>query len=105
MPAGPVDVEKAFRFRYCPWEKVENKKRDSTSSRGYPVTVSYYVVLNSILGRDLFPGGRILYSASATTSWTSGIMRFIMPSIPAFKVIIEEGHPEQEPCIIRVTTP
>ncbi len=37
------------------------------------------------------------YSASATTSLTSGIMRFIMPSIPAFRVIMEDGHPEQEP--------
>ncbi len=45
------------------------------------------------------------YSASATTSRTSGIMRFIMPSIPAFRVIMEEGHPEQEPCNIRLTTP
>ena len=45
------------------------------------------------------------YSASATTSLTSGIMRFIMPSIPAFRVIMEEGQPEQEPCSIRLTTP
>lgn len=45
------------------------------------------------------------YSASATTSLTSGIMRFIMPSIPAFRVIMDEGQPEQEPCNIRFTTP
>ena len=45
------------------------------------------------------------YSASATTSLTSGIIRFIMPSIPALRVIIEDGQPEQEPCSIRLTTP
>lgn len=45
------------------------------------------------------------YSASATTSFTSGIMRFIIPSIPAFNVIMEEGHPLQLPCIIKFTTP
>ena len=47
----------------------------------------------------------LIYSASATTSLTSGIIRFIIPSIPAFSVIIEEGQPEQEPCSIRLTTP
>ena len=45
------------------------------------------------------------YSASATTSFTSGIIRFIIPSIPAFRVIMDEGHPEQEPCSIRLTVP
>ncbi len=45
------------------------------------------------------------YSASATTSLTSGIILFIMPSIPAFRVIMDEGHPEQDPCNIRLTTP
>ena len=45
------------------------------------------------------------YSASATTSFTSGIILFIMPSIPAFNVIIDEGHPLQLPCNIRLTTP
>ena len=45
------------------------------------------------------------YSASATTSLTSGIIRFIMPSMPAFRVIMEEGQPEQDPCNIRLTTP
>ena len=44
-----------------------------------------------------------LYSDSATTSFTSGIIRFIMPSIPAFKVIIEDGQPLQLPCIIKFT--
>lgn len=38
-----------------------------------------------------------VYPTSATTSFTSGIMRFIIPSIPAFKVIIDEGQPEQLP--------
>ena len=45
------------------------------------------------------------YSASATTSFTSGIMRFIMPSIPALSVIMEDGQPLQLPCSIRFTTP
>lgn len=45
------------------------------------------------------------YSASATTSFTSGIILFIIPSIPAFRVIIEEGQPEHEPISIRFTTP
>lgn len=45
------------------------------------------------------------YSASATTSFTSGIIRFIIPSIPAFKVIIDDGQPLHEPCNIRFTTP
>src|SRR6188768_3453482 len=45
------------------------------------------------------------YSASATTSFTSGIIRFIIPSIPAFNVIMLEGHPLQLPCNIRFTTP
>ena len=45
------------------------------------------------------------YSASATTSLTSGIIRFIIPSMPAFRVIMEEGQPEQDPCSIRLTTP
>lgn len=49
--------------------------------------------------------GSMSYSASAITSRTSGIMRFIMPSIPAFRVIIEEGQPEQEPWSIRVSLP
>ena len=47
----------------------------------------------------------IHYSASATTSFTSGIIRFIIPSIPAFNVIIDEGQPEQEPCNIKFTVP
>src|SRR5205085_2045241 len=47
----------------------------------------------------------IHHSASATTSLTSGIILFIIPSIPAFKVIIEEGQPLQLPCSIRFTTP
>lgn len=37
------------------------------------------------------------YPASATTSFTSGIILFIIPSTPTFKVIIEEGQPEQLP--------
>jgi hypothetical protein len=37
------------------------------------------------------------YSASATTSSTSGIMRFIICSMPDFRVIMEEGHPLQLP--------
>src|SRR6266498_5200469 len=45
------------------------------------------------------------YSDSATTSFTSGIIRFIIPSIPAFKVIIDEGQPLQLPCNIRFTVP
>jgi hypothetical protein len=40
---------------------------------------------------------KLIYSASATTSFTSGIIRFIIPSIPAFSVIIDDGHPEQDP--------
>ncbi len=47
----------------------------------------------------------INYIASATTSSTSGTMRFSNPSIPAFKVIMEEGQPLQEPCSISVTFP
>ena len=45
------------------------------------------------------------YSASATTSFTSGIIRFIIPSIPALRVIMLEGQPLQLPCIIRFTLP
>ncbi len=45
------------------------------------------------------------YSASATTSFTSGIILFIIPSIPAFKVIMEDGQPLQLPCNIRFTVP
>jgi hypothetical protein len=45
------------------------------------------------------------YSDSATTSFTSGIILFIMPSIPALRVIIEEGHPLQLPCMERLTVP
>lgn len=45
------------------------------------------------------------YSASATTSFTSGIMRFIMPSIPALRVTMLLGQPLQLPCIIRFTVP
>lgn len=45
------------------------------------------------------------YSASATTSFTSGIIRFIMPSMPALSVIMLEGQPEQLPCSIKFTTP
>ena len=45
------------------------------------------------------------YSASATTSFTSGIILFIMPSIPAFKVIILLGQPLQLPCKARFTMP
>jgi hypothetical protein len=53
------------------------------------------------------PSGRgtLIYSASATTSFTSGIILFIIPSIPAFKVIIEEGQPLQLPCNIKFTLP
>ncbi len=45
------------------------------------------------------------YSASATTSFTSGIIRFIIPSMPLFSVIIDEGQPEHEPCSMSVTVP
>ncbi len=45
------------------------------------------------------------YSASATTSVTSGIILFIIPSMPAFNVIIEDGQPLQLPCNIRFTFP
>ncbi|SHF86567.1 hypothetical protein SAMN05444008_11342 [Cnuella takakiae] len=51
------------------------------------------------------PAHHQYYSASATTSFTSGIIRFIMPSIPAFSVIMLEGQPEQEPWSIRLTIP
>ena len=47
----------------------------------------------------------LYYSASATTSFTSGIILFIIPSMPDFNVIIEEGHPLQLPCSIRFTVP
>lgn len=45
------------------------------------------------------------YSASATTSFTSGIIRFIIPSMPAFNVMVEEGHPLQLPCMAKLTVP
>ena len=48
---------------------------------------------------------KMAYLDSATTSLTSGIILFIIPSIPAFKVIIEDGQPLQLPCIIRFTVP
>ncbi len=44
-------------------------------------------------------------SSSATTSFTSGIRRFIIPSIPALSVMVLLGHPEQEPWSMSVTTP
>jgi hypothetical protein len=44
-------------------------------------------------------------SASETTSFTSGIIRFNKPSMPAFKVIVEDGQPLQEPLSWTVTTP
>jgi len=43
--------------------------------------------------------------ASATTSVTSGTIRFNNPSMPAFKVIMEEGQPLQEPWSINSTFP
>jgi hypothetical protein len=55
-------------------------------------------LLNSIMDA-------LAYSASATTSFTSGIMRFIMPSIPALSVTMLEGQPLQEPCNIKLTIP
>src|SRR5690606_26857138 len=45
------------------------------------------------------------YKASATTSSTSGIIRLSRPSIPAFNVMVEEGHPLHEPRSSTVTTP
>ena len=45
------------------------------------------------------------HSDSAITSFTSGIILFIMPSIPAFRVIIEEGQPLQLPCMAKLTVP
>lgn len=45
------------------------------------------------------------YPISDTTSFTSGIMRLSMPSIPALSVTVEEGQPLQEPCKITVTMP
>ena len=45
------------------------------------------------------------YSASATTSFTSGSMRLSIASIPSFKVAVEEGQPEQAPCSLTVTMP
>jgi hypothetical protein len=45
------------------------------------------------------------HSASATTSFTSGIILFIMPSMPALSVIMLEGQPLQLPYSIRFTMP
>src|ERR1022692_1671776 len=57
-------------------------------------------------GKELFHDILVYcYSASATTSFTSGIILFIIPSMPAFNVIMEDGQPEQDPCSIRFTTP
>ncbi len=46
-----------------------------------------------------------IYMASATTSVTSGTMRFNKPSIPALSVMVDEGQPLHEPFNSTVTTP
>ena len=61
------------------WLPIRHKKKDT----GNPVSFFYAFCFD--------------YSASATTSLTSGIILFIIPSIPAFKVTIEEGQPLQLP--------
>jgi hypothetical protein len=70
--------------------RLVNKKKDSAKL----ITESFFIVLNSC---D--------YMASATTSVTSGTMRFNKPSIPAFNVIVEDGQPLQEPFSSTVTIP
>ena len=45
------------------------------------------------------------YPISDLTSVTSGTILFNIPSIPDFKVTVEDGHPLHEPCKITVTTP
>ncbi len=45
------------------------------------------------------------YIDSATTSSTSGTIRFNKPSIPDFKVILEEGQPLHDPRSSTVTIP
>ena len=47
----------------------------------------------------------IFYPISETTSVTSGTIRFNIPSIPDFKVTVNEGQQLQEPCSITVTIP
>lgn len=45
------------------------------------------------------------YSISDTTSCTSGIILRNIPSMPDFKVTVEEGQPLQDPCRMTVTVP
>ena len=45
------------------------------------------------------------YTPSATTSFTSGTRRVRRFSIPAFRVMVEDGQPEQEPCNNTFTVP
>jgi|GEM_PF-6291788 len=45
------------------------------------------------------------YIASAITSCTSGTIRFNKPSIPALRVMVEDGHPLHEPFNSTTTVP
>src|SRR5690606_29559715 len=47
----------------------------------------------------------INYMASAITSCTSGTIRFNKPSIPALSVMVDEGHPLQDPRNSTTTVP
>ena len=82
------------------------KRKISSNKKASPKDAQ--IILNkSPLQGACLPVGMVgvYYSASATTSFTSGIMRFIIPSMPAFNVIIDEGQPLQLPCSIRFTFP
>src|SRR5690606_1622388 len=58
-----------------------------------------------IIQSSLFSFLFLYYSASATTSSTSGTILFSKPSIPAFKVMVDDGQPLHDPRSSTVTTP
>ncbi len=98
-------------FAFCLMIRKDKNRTISavlkTYGRGHPsrnniVSNPINTHLEQLFAFAFYP---LLYSASATTSFTSGIIRFIIPSMPVFRVIIEEGQPLHEPCSISFTVP
>src|SRR6266446_6308203 len=85
--------------------KIFGGKKGSKKFSGYIFLKTMCHGLEAWHNSSLQRPGYEFYIDSAITSCTSGTMRFSKPSIPAFSVIMEEGHPLQEPCNINSTFP
>jgi hypothetical protein len=91
-------------------QNVVNKIKNKTdwfnqANQHNPNQIKIPACINKLVFNQTIVKNNFNYSASETTSVTSGTIRFNRFSIPDFSVMVDDGQPLHEPLSSTVTTP